>query len=141
MIDYIHSKDVLTTEARTRLLKYTNLAMVQKELESAMAKHPTGWHSAHEGYAVLLEEVDELWDEVKLSTHNTRKMRIEACQIAAMALRFLIEVVPQQVTDGPAQDSQGPADGAGFKGGGSECWPPPEPGPMLGKTHTAKLCE
>lgn len=43
--------------------------------------------SAHEGYAVILEELDELWQEVK---HGTReRQREEAVQVAAMALRFL----------------------------------------------------
>lgn len=50
--------------------------------------------SAHEGYAVLLEEVDELWDEVKghCSLENTARMRKEAIQVAAMAIAFVVEV-------------------------------------------------
>lgn len=55
---------------------------------------------AHEGYAVLLEEVDELWDLVKLNPDKIEggeewrkaKMRKEAIQIAAMALAFINEV-------------------------------------------------
>ena len=52
------------------------------------------FNSAHEGYAVLLEEVEELWDEVK---KNPRKrdpaaMREEAVHVAAMALRFLVDL-------------------------------------------------
>ena len=49
-------------------------------------------HSAHEGYATLLEEVDELWDEVK-GNHPDResRMKSEAIQVAAMALRFVDE--------------------------------------------------
>ena len=52
------------------------------------------FNSAHEGYAVLLEEVDELWDEVKVrrSQRDLNKMRKEACQVAAMAIRFMIDV-------------------------------------------------
>ena len=52
--------------------------------------------SAHEGYAVILEELDELWDEVKKnpSKHPRLKeaMRSEAIQVAAMAVRFIIDV-------------------------------------------------
>lgn len=47
------------------------------------------FHSAHEGFAVLMEEVDELWDEVKANSHNHAAMRAEAVQVAAMAFRFL----------------------------------------------------
>jgi len=53
------------------------------------------FHNAHEGYAVLLEEVDELWENVKLNqhTHTGRDalMLIEAIQVGAMALRFIID--------------------------------------------------
>ncbi len=50
------------------------------------------FHSAHEGFAVLKEEVDELWDEVKKREFDRTKMRAEAVQIAAMAIRFAVEV-------------------------------------------------
>lgn len=53
------------------------------------------FNSQHEGYAILLEEVDELWDAVKLNhrRHPDRAERIrrEAVQVAAMALRFLVD--------------------------------------------------
>ena len=63
------------------------------ELARARAKFPRPQASAHEGYAVLAEEVDELWDEVK-GNHPERnaRMRAEAIQVAAMALRFIEEV-------------------------------------------------
>ena len=47
--------------------------------------------SPHEGYAVLLEEVDELWDEVKDKHSSRKKMREEAIQVAAMAIRFIMD--------------------------------------------------
>lgn len=51
--------------------------------------------SAHEGYAVILEELDELWDEVrrKDDARDLDRMRKEAVQIGAMALRFLVDVL------------------------------------------------
>ncbi len=66
---------------------------VCEELQEAMAKHAP-MNSAHEGWAVIMEEVDELWDEVKLrpSKRNKDALRLEAKQIAAMAIRFMIEV-------------------------------------------------
>jgi NTP pyrophosphatase (non-canonical NTP hydrolase) len=64
------------------------------ELMRAMDLHKTGMRSAHEGYAVLLEEVDELWDEVKMNSRqrSIKKMREEAIQVAAMAMRFVHDV-------------------------------------------------
>lgn len=52
------------------------------------------FHSAHEGYAVILEELDELWEQVRLRDRDRDLdcMCREAVQIAAMALRFLVDV-------------------------------------------------
>ena len=80
-----------------QLEDYPQVSEVIDELHQAEKKFPA-FHSAHEGYAVLLEEVDELWDIVKLnpqerSTEDTRRMlRAEAIQVAAMALRFIRDV-------------------------------------------------
>lgn len=48
-----------------------------------------GFDSPHEGYAVLLEEVDELWDEVKKREFDPVKARKEAKQVAAMGIKFM----------------------------------------------------
>lgn len=52
--------------------------------------------SAHEGYAVILEETDELWEEVKnnkrLPEEYNVEMDKEAKQVAAMAIRFMHDV-------------------------------------------------
>lgn len=52
------------------------------------------FNSAHEGFAVLLEEVDELKAHVwtKQSNRDLTAMRTEAIQVAAMALRFAANV-------------------------------------------------
>jgi glutamyl-tRNA reductase len=51
-------------------------------------------NSAHEGWAVIWEELDELWDEVraKQGARDVAKMRKEAVQVAAMAMRFVLDV-------------------------------------------------
>lgn len=62
---------------------------VLDELARAEAKFGA-FHSGHEGFAVLLEEVDELKYEV---FHGTReRQREEAIQVAAMALRYIKDV-------------------------------------------------
>lgn len=56
--------------------------------------------NAHEGYAVLLEEVDELWDAVKLNQSNSERVKqihIEAKQVAAMAMRIMVDCVPNSL--------------------------------------------
>jgi NTP pyrophosphatase (non-canonical NTP hydrolase) len=69
------------------------LLKIKQEVASAEAKWPA-MNSAHEAYAVLLEEVGELWDHVK--TNQKRRdvdaMRTEAIQVAAMAVRFVRDV-------------------------------------------------
>jgi len=56
------------------------------------------FHSVHEGYAVMLEEMDELWDEVKKKKvkRSTRLMALEAKQIGAMALRFMVDMCKEE---------------------------------------------
>ena len=67
------------------------IVLVLNELDSAMEKFPL-FNSSHEGYAVILEEMDELWDEVK-NNKNPKSIvnqKKEAIQIGAMAIKFLI---------------------------------------------------
>lgn len=53
--------------------------------------------NAHEAYSVLLEEVDEFWEQVK--TNQKRRdyaaMRSELIQIAAMALRAIKDTITE----------------------------------------------
>lgn len=67
------------------------------EAIEAHTRWPKSSSSAHEGYAVLLEEVDELWDHVKTkqSKRDLAAMRKEAIQVAAMALRFAADGVDE----------------------------------------------
>lgn len=66
---------------------------VMAELFRARQTYPR-FNSAHEGFAILLEEVDELWEEVrkKPSKRSKARLRAEAKQIAAMAIRFMKDV-------------------------------------------------
>lgn len=66
-------------------------ADVAAELERAERKFPR-FNSPHEGYAVILEELDELWDEVKANRGRTASARAEAIQVAAMGLRYVVMI-------------------------------------------------
>jgi hypothetical protein len=50
------------------------------------------FNSVHEGYAVILEELDELWDESKERVPSKDRLRTEARHVAAMAIRFAAEL-------------------------------------------------
>lgn len=82
----------MTTEAQIDTI-YATAQEAIDELLKAKAKWPP-FHSAHEGYAVLLEEVDELKAHVwtRQDKRDLPAMRKEAIQVAAMALRFASEV-------------------------------------------------
>lgn len=67
------------------------LAQVKAEALRAAIKHKP-MNSPHEGYAVLLEEVDELWDHVKADTGRSREAHVESIQIAAMGVRYCLDV-------------------------------------------------
>lgn len=67
--------------------------VVVTELVNAIERFPK-FNSAHEGYAILLEEMDELWEEVRKNPRNRSEaaMAEEAVQVAAMAIRFVMDV-------------------------------------------------
>ncbi len=62
---------------------------LEEELERATELYGP-LKSSHEAYGVLLEEVDEMWDEIK--KNDITKAREEALQVAAMAVRFLMDI-------------------------------------------------
>ena len=70
---------------------------VELELRHAISLHPQ-MRSVHEGYAIILEELDELWGEIKLKSlyRSQEKMRREALQVAAMAIRFVLDTLPSE---------------------------------------------
>ncbi len=66
---------------------------VRSELEDATMKFPP-LCSAHEGYAIILEELDELKEEVftNQKRRTVSKMMEEARHVAAMAIRFMVDI-------------------------------------------------
>ena len=66
---------------------------VRAELARAERKHRP-MHSPHDGYATILEEMDELWDEVKAQNGGRNAdARHEAIQVAAMGVRYVLDVI------------------------------------------------
>ena len=66
---------------------------IRNELKKACSNYPP-FHSMHEGYAVILEELDEL----KEAIWKSKGVRLnpvaakEAIQVAAMAVRFILDL-------------------------------------------------
>jgi len=81
---------------------------VEIELANARAQHPGLFNSAHEGFAVLKEEVDELWEEIKDRNRDMAAMRAEAIQVAAMAIRFVEDVCDKPDADATRVMQLGP---------------------------------
>jgi NTP pyrophosphatase (non-canonical NTP hydrolase) len=63
--------------------------LVKRESLLARKKHGPV-HSLHEGYGLLLEEIDELWEEIrkKPKNRNTKNLKNELVQIASLCLRM-----------------------------------------------------
>ncbi len=64
------------------------VGIVVAELHSSTQRYGQ-FNSTHEAYGVIKEEVDEMWDECK--KNDLIAMRDEAIQVAAMALRFILD--------------------------------------------------
>lgn len=61
--------------------------LVRDEVERAYTKHGREPWGRHEFYAILKEEVDEVWDSIKADEPQEEVMR-EIVQVAAMCLRY-----------------------------------------------------
>lgn len=59
------------------------------ELLDSYDKFPD-FNSHHEGYAIIKEEVDELWDAIKLKPRPVEDVKEEAIQVSAMAMKLLV---------------------------------------------------
>jgi phage tail protein X len=77
--------------------------LVEQEARRAMQLHGP-MRSGHEGHSVILEELDELWGEIKrYPKHDPAKWRKEAIHLGAMALRFLVDMKLLYVSHPPEE--------------------------------------
>lgn len=64
---------------------------IEKDIKEEIKKAESKFHeynSPHEGYAIIFEELDELWDEIKHRDQSQIRMYKEAIQVACTAVRF-----------------------------------------------------
>lgn len=106
-------RDVAQSIGAATIIFLESICSVDNGLELALAELKSAedkfapFNSTLEGYAVLLEEIDELWDVVKLNPkkieapaditdveawqieQRNKMLLIEAVQVTAMSLRFM----------------------------------------------------
>ena len=84
------SYPVVLNATEARAIEFAN------ELERARIKFAK-MASAHEGYVIIAEEFDELWDIVKQkqTQRDYAALRKETVQLGAMVLAFLVEIVDE----------------------------------------------
>lgn len=78
-----------TEQARLRRMRI--LAVIDRELDKATSRF-NRFNSPHEGWAVIREELDELWEHVRANTGRDREAMVECVQIATMALRYIYDL-------------------------------------------------
>jgi len=94
VIDQFCYLSALREKLAEQQIKHGIMCDVEAELESATRQNGP-FRSAHEGFAVILEELDELKTEVWKRTlkRDAAQMRQEAIQVAAMAVRFILDLI------------------------------------------------
>lgn len=70
---------------------------VKNELLNAQKNFPA-MRSPHEGFAIMMEEFDELKEHVWMhqKKRDLQAMKKEAIQVAAMAMRFILDVTDEE---------------------------------------------
>jgi hypothetical protein len=71
---------------------------IANELARARTLFPDPQHSLHEGYAVMAEEGQEVWTHVCVNQkkRDYPAIRKELIQVAAMAMRTILEIVDKE---------------------------------------------
>lgn len=76
------------------------VSLVVTEYQRAANRFPP-FQSAHEGHAVIREEFEEHWTEIKaikwdapIAEWRNESLATESIQLAAMALRFIVDLIP-----------------------------------------------
>jgi transcriptional regulator with XRE-family HTH domain len=88
-VDYLLGR----SDSEEKLMRRTAIAsLMVKELKKADSLYGPNFASAHEGYAILREELDELWEEIKKKSPDQNRLREEAIQVGAMAMKFIFSI-------------------------------------------------
>jgi hypothetical protein len=94
--DYYEAYAGKTRQPSTQAKIEEAISLVRAELTRAEEKHGLMFASPHEGHSVIREELDvELWEHVVADTGRSSGAGKEACQVAAMAIKYMINFDPR----------------------------------------------
>ena len=74
------------------MITTTTRVLIGFELEHSDKNYGNKFNSYHEGYAVILEELDEAWHEIKQKDVDKVKLKNELIQVAAMTIKLLQQI-------------------------------------------------
>jgi len=66
------------------------MGLIRQELIRSVVKHPVSFHTPHEAFGVIYEELDEMVDEMRANNHAG--FQKEAMQLAAMGARTMLDL-------------------------------------------------
>lgn len=103
--DFTKHAQKLGAEACDDFTPERAIALVVREFLRAERKHKP-MNSPHEGYAVIAEELDELWDEVKADRGRDFSGLEEAVHVSAMGLRYVLDMARQASARGTKNERE-----------------------------------
>lgn len=68
------------------------ISLTTRAVENAIKQHPNKFYDYHQGYAIIKEELDELWDAIKDKNSTQNDILTEALHVAATTLRFITDL-------------------------------------------------
>jgi hypothetical protein len=86
---------VITADSQLAPAAVSVVREVARELTDALDRFGS-FTSPHEGWAVIREELDELWSHVIANTGRSPEARQEAIQVAAMGLRYAMDLTARE---------------------------------------------
>jgi hypothetical protein len=93
LVPFEHPEPAPSWEEERKMKISDIIDSVIAELASAETKFPP-FNTPHEGYAIILEEMDEVWECIK--ANHGHEIREEMIQVAAMAIRFIKDCCPEK---------------------------------------------
>jgi phage terminase large subunit-like protein len=80
-------EEIEATEQKQKENQSSAMKLVQNELERCIKDHGL-FVDSHQAYGVIMEEIHEMFDEIKMN--NLPRAIEEAVQVAAMAIKFIL---------------------------------------------------